>query len=75
MFWLLKLMCAHVCVCVFHFENMAHLTIDSRSIYMGIRIYNQSLAKGFYIDLDNVKTQCVICDISLTGPGVGKPVF
>lgn len=35
----------------------------------------QSLGRDFITDLSHVKTQPVICSISLTGPEVGKLVF
>lgn len=35
----------------------------------------QSLGRDFITDLSHVKTQTVICSISLTGPEVGKLVF
>ena len=45
-------MCVHVCVCVYVFqlENMAHLNIDNRSIYMCSEEI-QSLGRDFITDL------------------------
>lgn len=43
-------MCVHVCMYVFQLENMAHLNIDNRYIYM-CNEEIQSLGRDFITDL------------------------
>lgn len=60
---------------LFDLEMIAHVTIDSRFIYLGIKKYNQSSARNFITGHYRVIEWCAICNLSITGVGDGRPVY